>query len=49
MSKLVDKHISTKGSFKINIRKDMFALAFVDLENQTNNYIWEFEKMNLLK
>ena len=29
------KHISTKVSFKITIRKEMFALTFVDLEKKT--------------
>ena len=39
----------TQVSFKITIRKDMFTLTFVDLENETGNSIWEFEKMNVLK
>ena len=31
------------------LRKDMFTLTFVDLENETSIPIWEFEKMNVLK
>ena len=27
----------------------MFALTFVDLENETSISIWEFEMMNVLK
>jgi len=27
----------------------MFALTFVDLENETIKFIWEFEMMNGLK
>ena len=49
MSKLLAKHISTKVSFKITTRKDMFRLSFVDLENETSISIWEFEMMNVLK
>ena len=29
--------------------KDMFTMTFVDLENETSNSIWEFEKKNVLK
>ena len=39
----------TQVSFKITIRKDMFILTFVDLENETSISIWQFEKMNVLK
>ena len=39
----------TQVSCKITIRKDMFTLTFVDLENETNISIWELEKMNVLK
>ena len=39
----------TQVSFKITIRKDMFTLTFVDLENKTSNYFWEFVKVNVLK
>ena len=39
----------TQVSFKITIRKDMFTLKFVDLENETSISIREFEKMNVLK
>ena len=39
----------TQVSFKITIRKIMFTLTFVDLENETSISIWEFEKMNVLK
>ena len=39
----------TQVSFKITIRKDMLTLTFVDLENETSIYIWQFEKMNVLK
>ena len=45
MSKWLAKHISTKVSSKITIRKDMFTLTFVDLENETSISIWELEKM----
>ena len=34
---------------KLLLGKDMFTLKFVDLENETSNSIWEFEKMNVLK
>ena len=34
---------------KLLLGKDMFTLTFVDLENETSNSIWEFEKMNVLK
>ena len=34
---------------KLLLGKDMFALTFVDLENETRNSIWEFEMMNVLK
>jgi len=27
----------------------MFTLTFVDLENETSIYIWEFQSMNVLK
>ena len=40
---------STKVSFKITIRKRLVYMTFVDLENETSNSIWEFEKMNVLK
>ena len=43
MSKCHVKHISTKVSFKIPIRKDMFTLTYVDLEYETSISIWEFE------
>ena len=49
MSKWLAKHISTKVSFKITIRKIHVTLTFVDLENETSISIWEFEKMNVLK
>ena len=49
MSECLAKHISTKVSFKITIRKDMFTLTFVDLENETNISIWQFEKKKVLK
>ena len=39
----------TQVSFKITIRKDMFTLTFVDLDNETSISIWEFEKTNVLK
>ena len=47
--KMTFKYISTKVSFKIAIRKRHVYMTFVDLENETNNSIWEFEKMNVLK
>ena len=49
ISKRLAKHISTKVSFKITIRKRHVYMTFVDLENETSNSIWEFEKMNFLK
>ena len=49
ISKLLGKHICTIVSFKITIRKYMFTLTFVDLENETSISIWVFEKMNVLK
>ena len=48
MSKCLAKHISTKVSFKITIRKRHFTLTFVDLENETSISIWEFEMMNVI-
>jgi len=41
--------ISTKVSFKITIRKNMFTLTLVDLEYETCFSIWEFELMIVLK
>jgi len=49
MSKCLAKHIRTTVSFKIIIRKDMFTLVFVELENETSISIWEFEMVNVLK
>ena len=49
MLKCLAKRISTKVPFNITIRKDMFTLTFVDLENETSISIWEFEMMNVLK
>ena len=49
VSKWHAKHISTKVSFKITIRKQMYTHTFVDLENETSISIWEFEKMNVIK
>ena len=49
MTKCLAKHIGTKVSFKITIRKRHVTLTFVDLENETSISIWEFEKMNVLK
>ena len=40
MTKWLDKHISTKLSFKITIRKDIFTLTYVDLEYETNISSW---------
>jgi hypothetical protein len=39
----------TQVSLKINSRKSMFTLTFVDHENETSTSIWEFEKMKVLK
>ena len=41
--------ITHKFPSKLLLGKDMFSLIFVDLENETNLSIWEFEKMNVLK
>ena len=41
--------ITTKFPSKLLLGKDMFTLTFVDLENESSNSIWEFEKMNVLK
>jgi len=49
MSKLLPKHISTKVSFKITIRKRHETLTYVDLEYETSISIWEFEMMIVLK
>ena len=50
ISKLLAKHISTKVSFKITIRKRHDKrMSFVDLENETSISIWEIEMMNVLK
>ena len=45
MSKSLDNLISTKVSFKITSKKDMFSLTLVDLEYETSVSIWEFEIM----
>ena len=34
---------------KLLLGKDMFALTFVELENETSISIWVFEMMNVLK
>ena len=34
---------------KLLLGKDMLTLTFVDLENETTIFIWEFEKMKVLK
>ena len=47
MSKLLAKHISFNVSFKITIRERHVYMTFVDLENETSNSVWEFEKMNV--
>ena len=39
----------TQINFKITIRKDMFTITFVYLENETSISIWQFEKMNVQK
>ena len=39
----------TQVSFKITIRKYMFTLTFVDLENETSISILELEMMKVLK
>jgi len=49
MSKWRAKHISTKVTFKITIRENMFTLTLVDLEYETSISIWEFEMMIVLK
>ena len=41
--------LSTKVPSKLLLGKDMFTLKFVDLENETNISIWEFEMMVVLK
>ena len=43
MSKRLAKHISTKVSFKITVRKRHFYITLVDLEYETSVSIWEFE------
>ena len=48
MTKWLAKHISTKISLKITIRKGRFTLTLVDLEYETSISIWEFEMMNVL-
>ena len=40
--------ITHKFSSKLLLRKDVFILTFVDLENETSISIWDFE-MNILK
>ena len=45
ISQCLAKHISTKVSFKIANRKDMFTLTLVELEYETSVSIWEFEMM----
>ena len=34
---------------KLLLSKDMFTLTFVEHENETSIYLWELEKMNILK
>ena len=41
--------ISNKFPSKLLLGRDMFTLTFVDLENETNISILEFEMMNVLK
>ena len=41
--------ISTKVSSKLLLGEDMFALTFVDLENETSISILELEMMKVLK
>ena len=41
--------ITHKFPSKLLLGKDMFTLTFVDLENESSIYIWEFEKINVLK
>ena len=41
--------ITHKFPSKLLLGKDMFTLTFIDLENETSIYIWEIEKMNVLK
>jgi len=41
--------ITHKLPSKLLLGKDIFTLTFVDIENETSIYIWEFEKMNVLK
>ena len=41
--------ITHKFPSKLLLGKDVFTLIFVDLEHETSIYIWEFEKMNVLK
>ena len=40
--------ITHKFPSKLLLEKDMFTLTFVDLENETNISIWEFERMKVL-
>jgi len=47
MSKCFAKHISTKVSFKINIRKIHVTLTLVDLEYESSVSILEFEMIVL--
>ena len=47
--KMPCQNISTKVSSKLLLGRDMFALTFVNLENETSISIWEFEMMNILK
>ena len=47
-SKWLAKHISTNGSSKLLVGKDMFTLTLVDLEYETSVSIWEFEMMIVL-
>ena len=41
--------ITHKFPSKLLLGKDFFTLTIVDLENETSIFIWEFEKMNVLK
>jgi len=47
MSKCLSKHISTKDSFKINIRKIHVTFSLVDLAYKSSVSILEFEMIVL--
>ena len=41
--------ITHKFQPKLLLGKDMVTLTFVDIENETTFFIWDFEKMNVIK